>query len=172
MRKFKVSNLDIINLKYSPKSNAFHLLGKGGVGSLNINKLVLAKRSSENKFLFFFSDKSSSQNMLKSFPRIITGLNAGYFSELILRGVGFRVYFLNSAQILLNLGYSHYLIYKLPSSVISFIKKGKIFLYSLDRQVLGSVVSDLKNLRIADPYKAKGIVENGQMFSIKEGKKR
>lgn len=172
MRKYKLSNLDIKKLNYSFTSSNFSLLGKGGSGSLNINKLGLVNKYSEKKISFFFSDRSFSQNMLKSFPRIILGLNSGYFSELILRGVGFRAYFLNANQILLNLGYSHYLIYKLPTDVIAFIKKGKIFLYSLDRQLLGSVVSDLKNLRIADPYKAKGIVENGQMFSIKEGKKR
>jgi len=60
----------------------------------------------------------------------------------------------------------------LPSGVLAFIKKGKIFLYSLDSQLLGISLSNFKNFRIPDAYKAKGIIEDGQLFSLKEGKKR
>ena len=49
-------------------------------------------------------------------------------------------------------------------------KKGLILFVYFEKKNLGSVVNDLKNLRIPDAYKAKGVVESNKMFSLKEGK--
>jgi ribosomal protein L6P/L9E len=172
MRTYKFSKLNIKIFKYFFISNKFELIGRSGAAVYKIFSNGEKFLYNNSKVEFFFPNRSFSQNLFKSFNRLIAGLNFGYFAELSLRGVGFKVYFLNVNKVLLNLGYSHYIVYDLPFNVISFIKKGKIFLYSMDSSVLGKAVSDLKNFRIADPYRAKGIIQNSQMFSLKEGKKR
>ena len=62
--------------------------------------------------------------------------------------------------------------YTLPANVISFLRKGKIYLYSSSACALGQTVLDLKNLRLADVYKGKGVVDFLEAIPIKEGKKR
>ena len=82
------------------------------------------------------------------------------------------MYYFDKHKLFLSLGYSHFIIYNVPKDVVVFLKKGRIFLYTVSKELLGSVVADLKNLRIPDAYKAKGIVESNKVFSLKEGKKR
>jgi large subunit ribosomal protein L6 len=120
----------------------------------------------------FFSKLSQIKSLYQSFKGLQEGLVKGFYAELILRGIGFKVYFLNGNKLLFSLGYSHFILYDMPVDVIVYIKKGKLFLYSLDKEKLGNVVKIFKNFRIPDAYKAKGIVEFGQFFSLKEGKKR
>lgn len=106
------------------------------------------------------------------FKTYLDGISIGFFFELSLRGIGFKCYYFDEHSLFFSLGYSHYIIYKLPKDVVVFLKKGRILLYALKKELLGSVVVDLKNLRIPDAYKAKGVVESNKMFSLKEGKKR
>ena len=41
-----------------------------------------------------------------------------------------------------------------------------------DKQLVGMVVSEIKSLRPPEPYKGKGIKEQGQYILRKEGKKK
>lgn len=121
---------------------------------------------------FFLSDKSSFFSFLRNLDNILKGISNGFFFEMSIRGIGYKCYYFDENKLFLNLGYSHYIIYSLPKDVLVFLKKGKIYVYSLSKELLGSVVKDIQNLRIADAYKAKGIVDSNKVFNLKEGKKR
>lgn len=169
-----VKRTNLNSLDYIPSSHQFFLKNEKGQIFLkfsNLGNLYNSKLWSKD-LNFFLANKSVIKIFFNSFSQAMRSLNTGFFFELTLRGIGFKCYFLDSKRILLNLGYSHYIIYTLPDNLVVYIKKGKIFLYSISKELLGSVVKDLKNLRIPDAYKAKGIVEPGQLFSLKEGKKR
>lgn len=173
LKKYKLlKTIDLKTLNYSKKLNSFEIITNKGSSFYKNNSckiFLFNKNGFQNMFL---SNKSEVTTFIRFFKDSFNSFSKGYFFELKLRGVGFKVYFINENNILFNLGYSHSIVYNVPFDVLVFLKKGKIFLYSISKEKLGAVVRDLKNLRIADAYKAKGIVSKDQVFNLKEGKKR
>ena len=143
-----------------------------GKGSVFVKISSIKYLDSNKNLKIFVSNKSYLKQFTNLFNSFLEGISKGFFYELSLRGIGFKCYYFDKHKLFLSLGYSHYIIYTLPEDVVIFLKKGRIFLYSLSKEILGNVVIDLKNLRIPDAYKAKGIVESNKIFSLKEGKKR
>ena len=170
-----IKNEKFLNLNFYKLSNYLTFNTKKGKVDFffkDVKFLSQPENFATKDLNFFAIDKSSMKFFVNSFNKMIKSISNGFFFELSLRGIGFKCYFFNQKTLFLSLGYSHFILYNLPQEVVVFLKKGKIFLYTLSKEVLGNVVSDLKNLRIPDAYKAKGIVESHKIFSLKEGKKR
>lgn len=79
-----------------------------------------------------------------------------HFVRLSLRGVGFRLWFLRH-HLLLDLGFSHFLSYRLPPALRAFPSKGQLLLAAPSLPLLHLVAAQLTALRPPDPYRAKGI---------------
>ena len=102
----------------------------------------------------------------------IIGASKGYNKTLELTGVGFRAA-LNGKQINLQLGFSHDVIFDIPETIKIIVEKQTIIKISgFDKQEVGMVASKIKSLRKTEPYKGKGIKEQGQYIIRKEGKKK
>ena len=175
MQKFLIRKIikkeQLLNLQYYNDLGLFFFKTAKGSVLYRLSNFVSLNASTSHLY-FFSANKSSVNNFIKMFKTYLDGISIGFFFELSLRGIGFKCYYFDNHSLFFSLGYSHYIIYKLPFDVVVFLKKGRILLYTLRKELLGSVVNDLKNLRIPDAYKAKGVVESNKMFSLKEGKKR
>jgi len=105
---------------------------------------------------------------------MITGVSEGFKKELEVIGVGYRA---NAAgqQLELALGYSHPIIFELPSEikVSAVTEKGKapvVTLESYDKQLIGQVAAKIRSFRKPEPYKGKGIRFVGEEIRRKAGK--
>ena len=102
----------------------------------------------------------------------IIGTSKGYNKTLDLNGVGFRAT-LKDKQLNLQLGFSHDVNFDVPESIKIIVEKQTIIKISgSDKQEVGMVASKIKSLRPPEPYKGKGIKEQGQYILRKEGKKK
>ena len=102
----------------------------------------------------------------------ITGASEGYTKILELTGVGFRAA-LKEKQLNLQLGFSHDVYFDIPENIKILVEKQTIIKISgHDKQQVGMVASKIKSLRPTEPYKGKGIKEQGQYVLRKEGKKK
>ena len=102
----------------------------------------------------------------------IIGSSKGYEKTLELVGVGFRAA-LKGKQLNLQLGFSHDINFDIPEGIKIIVEKQTIIKISgSDKQQIGMVVSKIKSLRKPEPYKGKGIREQGQYILRKEGKKK
>ena len=105
---------------------------------------------------------------------MVKGVTEGFKKNLELVGVGFKA--ANTGNILdLSLGYSHNIIFEVPSElkVTAGQEKGdnpKIYLESIDKQLLGQVAAKLRGLRKPEPYKGKGVKYVGEVIRRKAGK--
>jgi len=91
---------------------------------------------------------------------------------LELSGVGFRAA-LKGRQLNLQLGFSHDVNFDIPEGIkITVEKQTTIKLFGFDKQQVGMVASQIKSIRPPEPYKGKGIKEQGQYILRKEGKKK
>jgi len=102
----------------------------------------------------------------------IIGASKGYNKTLELNGVGFRSV-LKGKQLNLQLGFSHDINFDIPETIKIIVEKQTIIKISgFDKQEVGMVASKIKSLRKTEPYKGKGIKEQGQYILRKEGKKK
>ena len=102
----------------------------------------------------------------------IIGTSKGYEKILELSGVGYRAA-LKGNVLNLQLGFSHDINFDIPDGVKIQVEKQIILKISgTDKQLVGTVASEIKSIRPPEPYKGKGIKEQGQYILRKEGKKK
>ncbi len=105
---------------------------------------------------------------------MIQGVNEGFKKSLELVGVGYRAA-VQGQQLDMSLGYSHNIIILLPKEVTATatMEKGqppKVFLESIDKQLVGQVAAKIRSLRKPEPYKGKGVRFVGEVVRRKAGK--
>ena len=102
----------------------------------------------------------------------IIGASKGYEKILELSGVGYRAS-LKGNILNLQLGFSHDINFNIPEGVKIQVEKQSILkITGSDKQKVGMVAAEIKSIRPPEPYKGKGIKEQGQYILRKEGKKK
>ena len=102
----------------------------------------------------------------------IIGTSSGYNKILELTGVGYRAS-LKGNKLTMQLGFSHDINFDIPETIKIIVEKQTILKISgCDKQEVGMIASKIKSLRPPEPYKGKGIKEQGQYILRKEGKKK
>jgi len=102
----------------------------------------------------------------------IIGTSKGYSKTLELSGVGYRAS-LKGKQLSMQLGFSHDVNFDIPDGIKILVEKQTIIKISgSDKQEVGMITSKIKSYRPPEPYKGKGIKEQGQYVLRKEGKKK
>ncbi len=158
--------------------NSINIEGPLGKKSLNIDTDVFDLIINEGKEVSI-KPKKISQNIKKLWGmnrsllnNAITGTSKGYEKILELSGVGFRAA-LKGKQLNLQLGFSHDVNFDIPEGIKITVEKQTIIkIVGFDKQQVGMVASQIKSIRPPEPYKGKGIKEQGQNILRKEGKKK
>ena len=102
----------------------------------------------------------------------IIGASSGYEKILELSGVGYRAS-LKGKVLNLQLGFSHDINFDIPEGLSITVEKQTIIkIKGNDKQLVGITASKIKSIRPPEPYKGKGIREQGQYILRKEGKKK
>ncbi|GAA3968487.1 50S ribosomal protein L6 [Thermobifida alba] len=101
---------------------------------------------------------------------LIEGTSKGYSKTLEISGVGYRVQ-AKGSNLEFSLGYSHPVIVEPPEGITFRVEKPTLLhVEGIDKQKVGQVAADIRNLRKPDPYKAKGIRYQGERIRRKAGK--
>ncbi len=100
----------------------------------------------------------------------VTGVTEGFKKELDIVGIGYRAE-VAGQKLTLALGYSHPVIFEIPKGVgVKVDKQTHLIVSGVDRQSVGQVAANIRNLRKPDPYKQKGIRYTGEVLKRKVGK--
>lgn len=100
---------------------------------------------------------------------MVAGVSQGFSKKLEITGVGYRVA-QQGADLKLNLGFSHDVIYKVPAGVTTTIEQNTITVSGIDRQQVGQVAAEIRALKKPEPYKGKGIKYESERIIRKSGK--
>ena len=102
----------------------------------------------------------------------VLGVTKGHEKNLELNGVGFRAN-LKGKELILSLGFSHEIKFKVPEDInIKIEKQTKINISGADKELVSKIASEIKAIKPVEPYKGKGIKEKDQYVLRKEGKKK
>lgn len=102
---------------------------------------------------------------------MIRGVSAGFDRIIEWDGVGYRAE-MSGANLVLHMGYSHP-VTMVPPKGISFevdAKTRQIKVLGFDKEQVGQVASDVRNVRPVEPYLGKGMHYLGEKVRRKAGK--
>ena len=164
--------------KVKIESGKLLLTGPKGSRELTLNDKIFSATILEDKNLILkLIKKNEITSVLWGTTRSIInsaliGVSTGHEKILELNGVGFRAN-LKGNVLNLQIGLSHDVSYKIPEGIKLIVEKSTIIKISgIDKELVGKVSSEIKNLKPVEPYKGKGIKERGQYVLRKEGKKK
>lgn len=101
---------------------------------------------------------------------LITGVTEGYSRKLELVGIGYKAE-LRGTHLILQLGYSHPIIFLPPADVkLEVPVPTNIIISGIDKQLVGLVAAKIRAFRAPEPYKGKGIKYEGEKIRRKAGK--
>ena len=93
-------------------------------------------------------------------------------SLTLVLGAGFRAA-VQGKNLNLTLGFSHPVTYPIPDGIsIETPSQTEILIKGIDRQKVGQVAAEIRDVRPPEPYKGKGVRYSDEKISLKEGKKK
>jgi large subunit ribosomal protein L6 len=163
--------------KVKVESGKLILTGPKGSKELSINDKIFTTSVTDSNLIIKLIKKNELSNVIWGTTRSIVnsaiiGVTVGHEKILELNGVGFRAT-LKGNILNLQLGFSHDTTYEVPKEIKITVEKSTIIKISgIDKELVGKVTSEIKNLKPVEPYKGKGIKVRGQYVLRKEGKKK
>ncbi len=101
---------------------------------------------------------------------MVRGVSDGFERVLEIQGVGYKAE-VQGSQLILNLGYSHPVLFQLPEGISAQVEKlTKLILKGIDRDLLGLTAARIRRFRPPEPYKGKGIKYQEEKIRRKVGK--
>jgi large subunit ribosomal protein L6 len=128
------------------------------------NQVTVNRPSEENKHKALHGlSRTLVQNM-------VDGVAKGYQKVLEIQGVGYKAepkpYGLN-----LVVGFSHPVKYEAPKGIKLTVENNTVVkIDGADKELVGQVAAELRNVRPPEPYKGKGIRYQGEQVRRKAGK--
>ncbi len=162
--------------KVSYEKGVLTVSGAKGTLTLSVPAEVAVDVHPEHLDFYTVSTASNAKALCglhrKLTANMVEGVVNGFRQVLDLKGVGFKAE-VTGDLLRLTLGFSHDIVYKIPKNVaIKCLKPTQIEITGFDKQLVGQVASNIRQLRKPEPYKGKGISYEGEVIRRKEGKKK
>lgn len=101
---------------------------------------------------------------------MVIGVSTGFTRALIITGVGFRAE-VKGEILTMNLGYSNDISVLVPKDLsVTADANGRVVVSGIDKQRVGEFASQIRKLRLPEPYKGKGIRYEDETIRRKVGK--
>jgi len=148
---------------------------EGPKGKLALPLLPLVKVDIEEGQIIFSGETGSRQSkanwgtLRSRVSNSIVGVTTGWSKNLELQGVGFTAA-LKGSTVTLATGYSHKTDVEIPSGVTVKVEKQSISLESCDRELVGRVAAQLRDVCPPEPYLGKGVRYANEHVRRKAGK--
>lgn len=104
---------------------------------------------------------------------MVTGVSEGFRKTLLIEGVGYQA-ILEGNNLVMKVGFSHDVTIVPPEGITFDVPKESrgrtIIIDGADKQVVGQVAANIRELRPPEPYKGKGIRYDNEIIRRKAGK--
>ncbi len=101
---------------------------------------------------------------------MVDGVAKGFLKVLEIQGVGYKAE-AKPTGLQLALGFSHPVHYKAPAGIKFTVDNNTIVkIEGADKEMVGQVAAEIRNLRKPEPYKGKGVRYQGEVVRRKAGK--
>lgn len=135
-----------------------------GIQVENKNGTLWVKAQSDNREL-----SAQEGRCYRQLDNAIQGVNKGFEKSLDIVGTGFRAQ-VTGKNLVLQLGFSHPVEFTIPEGIQIALDKNIVIVKGIDKQKVGEVAAKIRELRLPDSYKGKGIRYLGEHLRRKAGK--
>lgn len=186
-KKYIVKIPENINVIYCDKKNIITFIGSIKTTSLKVPVKIFFSNSTNLLSITNLPNTSISTILKKQtkslqgttvalIKKVLVEISYELYSKLKFVGVGYRVFQMEKPlenQIFLKLGYSHIIYFKIPNEFNSFSSKfTKLFIYGKSsHSKITQITSLIRDSKLPEPYKGKGILRYEEKISLKKGKK-
>ena len=102
---------------------------------------------------------------------MVEGVTNGFEKRLEIQGVGYRASLRGSA-LELNVGFSHPVVMDAPAGITFEVPtQNEVVIKGIDKQQVGEIAAEVRDVRPPEPYKGKGIRYEGEYVRRKVGKR-
>ena len=102
---------------------------------------------------------------------MVEGVTNGFEKRLEIQGVGYRAS-LRGTALELNVGFSHPVVMDAPAGITFEVPtQNEIVIKGIDKQQVGEIAAEVRDVRPPEPYKGKGIRYRGEYVRRKVGKR-
>ena len=175
MSKIGRKSIDIGNVQIDIKNSEIHYKGKKASGVYVIPDILQAELQ-DKQLKIVVARKTADANMQWGLHRAllanaIKGADVGFEKQVQIVGLGYKAVAAGN-KLQFSLGFSHKIDFELPKEVtVDIDKTGQMLTFkSADRNVLGLVCSQVRQLRLPEPYKGTGNRYVGEVILRKAGK--
>ncbi len=155
---------DVVRVK-GPKGELTSRVPAGLTVAVENGEVKIARSNDEPQ-------QRASHGLLRSLvANSVNGVTKGFAKDLEIVGVGYKAE-VKGKSVVFSLGYSHTIDFAIPEGIAIALdaKAGKLTVSGADRQRVGQTAAEIRNLRVPDPYKAKGIKYANEVIRRKVGK--
>ncbi len=100
----------------------------------------------------------------------VQGVSGGFAKEMLISGTGYRAQ-LQGKNLELTVGYSHRVVVNPPAGITFEVPEPtKVVVRGIDKQLVGQVAANLREVRKPDAYHGKGIRYADETLKLKPGK--
>ena len=100
---------------------------------------------------------------------MIEGVTKGFSKQLEINGIGYRAA-MAGKKLTLNVGFGHPVEYQSPEGIEIKVEKNIITVTGINKQSVGQVAAEIRNIKKPEPYKGKGIKYLDEIVRRKAGK--
>lgn len=129
----------------------------------------------ENKIIVTRDDDSKKSRSCHGLIRaliqnMVSGVNDKFSKTLIAEGVGYK-FQIDKKNLILSMGYSHPIEFQIPGDLtINLESPTKISISGIEKDKVGFLAAQIRDIRPPEPYKGKGIRYEGEIIIRKAGK--
>ncbi|MCL2472231.1 MAG: 50S ribosomal protein L6 [Treponema sp.] len=125
-----------------------------------------------------FLSRSGDEKQIKAYHglyrnllhNMVLGVSTGFSRTLIISGVGYKAE-VHGKILVMSLGFSSDIFIGIPDDItITADPNGRIVITGIDKQKVGELASQIRKLRLPEPYKGKGIRYENEHIRRKVGK--
>lgn len=101
---------------------------------------------------------------------MVIGVTQGFEKALEINGIGYKAQ-KQGKKLVMNLGFSHTVEVEEPEGItIDVPSQNSIIVKGIDKQLVGQIAANIREYKLPEPYKGKGIKYVGEKIIRKEGK--
>lgn len=151
--------------------------GPKGELKLDVHPEIAIKQEDGNLLVERPSD-SSQHRALHGLTRalvanMVTGVSTGFRRTLQIEGVGYQAA-MRGKDLVMKLGYSHEIVVNPPQNISFEVPQDSrgqvVHVDGIDKQVVGQVAANIRELRPPEPYLGKGVRYSDEVIRRKAGK--
>ncbi len=160
------------------KEKAVLIKGAKGELSLVVTEGIDIEKN-ENALTVTRVDDSKKNRALHGLTRallnnMVIGVTEGFSKEMTLFGVGFKMEIVKN-YLVLNLGFSHPIYFKIPESISIEVTKpvnnlSTLKVSGINKELVGLISDKIRSLKKPEPYKGKGFKYKDEIIIRKAGK--